>query len=195
MLPPRSFTACNFLPPEGAAAPAACQSQFRGPCRVGMPTRSFTACNSNRLTRGFTLLELLVVIAIMALATAGVSLAMRDNAQTTLEREAQRLAVLFESARAQSRTSGVRVVWHTTANGFQFDGLAPGALPSRWLAEGTTVRGANNIQLGPEPIIGPQVVELLSSQSVGQSADQLNRSLLVATDGLRPFAVQAAGQP
>lgn len=45
---------------------------------------------------GFTLLELLIVIAIMAMATAGVSLAMRDNAQTTLERDAQRLAVLLE---------------------------------------------------------------------------------------------------
>ena len=150
---------------------------------------------SNRLTPGFTLLELLVVIAIMALATAGVSLAMRDNSQTSLEREAQRLAVLFESARAQSRTSGVRVVWHTTANGFQFEGLVPGALPSRWLVEGTTVRGTNVIQLGPEPIIGPQVVELLTSQPEGQSAGQVSRSLRVASDGLRPFAVQAAGQP
>ena len=150
---------------------------------------------ANRFTRGFTLLELLVVIAIMALATAGVSLAMRDNAQTSLEREAQRLAVLFESARAQSRTSGVRVVWHTTANGFQFDGLTPGALPDRWLTEGTTVGGTSSIQLGPEPIIGPQAVVLLISQPAGQSTDQASRSLQVATDGLRPFAVQAVGQP
>ena len=149
----------------------------------------------HRSMRGFTLLELLVVIAIMALATAGVSLAMRDNSQTSLEREAQRLAVLFESARVQSRTSGVRVVWHTTANGFQFDGLVPGALPNRWLVEGTTVRGTNSIQLGPEPIIGPQAVELLSSQPAGQPAGQVSRSLRVASDGLRPFAVQAAGQP
>ena len=67
---------------------------------------------------GFTLLELLIVMAIMAMATAGVSLAMRDNAQTALERDAQRLAVLFESARAQSRTTGIGVYWHTTDNGF-----------------------------------------------------------------------------
>jgi general secretion pathway protein H len=150
---------------------------------------------ANSLIRGFTLLELLVVIAIMAMATAGVSLAMRDNSQTGLEREGQRLAVLFESARAQSRTSGVRVVWHTTDTGFQFEGLAPGALPSRWLAEGTTVRGTAAIQLGPEPIIGPQAVELLASQPTGQSAAQASRSLRVATDGLRPFTVQPGGQP
>ena len=195
MLPPRSFTACNFLPPEGAAAPAAWQSQFRGPCRVGMSTRSFTACNSNRLTRGFTLLELLVVIAIMALATSGISLAMRDTAQTALEREAQRLAVLFESARAQSRTSGVRVIWYATDSGFKFEGVVPGALPERWLTEGTSVRGTASVQLGPEPLIGPQAVELIARQPTGQPREQASPLLRVATDGLRPFTVQAAGQP
>ena len=145
--------------------------------------------------QGFTLLELLVVVAIMALATAGVSLAMRDNSQTSLEREAQRLAVLFESARAQSRASGVRVVWRATANGFQFDGVAPGTLPSRWLAEGTTVRGPSSVQLGPEPIIGPQTIEILTSPPAGQSADQASHSLQVVSDGLRPFVVQPVGQP
>ena len=43
-------------------------------------------------SRGFTLLELLVVISIIALATAGVGIAMRDSGQTQLEREAARLA-------------------------------------------------------------------------------------------------------
>lgn len=138
--------------------------------------------------RGFTLLELLVVVAIMALATAGVTLALRDNAQTTLEREALRLAVLFESARAQSRANGVAVYWHTTAGGFRFEGLPSEALPGRWLAEGTMVRGSPSVQLGPEPIIGPQAVELFS-------ISQSDRSLRVATDGLRPFTVQGPVQP
>ncbi len=31
MLPPRLLTACSALPPEGAAAPVARQSRFRGP--------------------------------------------------------------------------------------------------------------------------------------------------------------------
>ena len=159
-----------------------------------MPPQSFRV--ANRWIQGFTLLELLVVIAIMALATSGVSLAMRDNSQTALAREAQRLAVLFESARAQSRTSGVRVIWHTTGNGFKFEGVVPGALPSQWLTQGTTVRGTTSVQLGPEPIIGPQAVELVPGLSAGQSAgQQAGPSLRVATDGLRPFTVQAAGQP
>ncbi len=139
-------------------------------------------------SRGFTLLELLVVVAIIAMATAGVSFAMRDNSQTALEREAQRLAVLFESARAQSRASGAPVYWHTTAEGFRFEGLPAEALPGRWLAEGTAVRGNSNVQLGPEPIIGPQAVELVS-------INPPHRALRVATDGLRPFAVQALESP
>lgn len=153
-----------------------------------------------RPNRGFTLLELLVVVAIMAMATAGVSLAMRDNAQTSLEREAQRLAVLFESARAQSRASGLAVYWRTTAEGFRFEGLPSGTLPDRWLSPGTTASirsgqtAANNaatalaVQLGPEPIVGAQTVDLFSP-ALGDG--QASRTLRIGTDGLRPFALVA----
>ena len=147
---------------------------------------------------GFTLLELLIVMAIMAMATAGVSLAMRDNAQTALERDAQRLAVLFESARAQSRTTGIGVYWHTTDNGFRFEGLPAGALPERWLVDGITANvrngldagntlAASALQLGPEPMIGAQTVDL-SSPPAGDG--QTRRTLRISTDGLRPFTVQ-----
>ncbi len=139
---------------------------------------------------GFTLIELLVVIAIVAVATAGVGLAMRGTAQSSLEREAQRLAVLFESARAQSRASGVAVVWRTTPEGFKFEGLPAGVLPERWLSEGITADGST-LQLGPEPIIGPQAVELMAAP-VSEKAPQ---TLRIATDGLRPFAVGVQGQP
>lgn len=151
-----------------------------------------------RCSQGFTLLELLVVVAIMALATAGVSLAMRDNAQTALDREAQRLAVLFESARAQSRASGLGVYWRTTADGFRFEGLPPGTLPERWLSAGTTasVRSGQTtsgdatpalaVQLGPEPIVGAQTVDLVSPPA---GDGQPSRTLRIGTDGLRPFAV------
>ena len=147
---------------------------------------------------GFTLLELLVVIAIMAMATAGVSLAMRDSTQTALEREAQRLAVLFESARAQSRASGTSVVWHTTAEGFRFEGLPLGALPERWLSDGITVNGVDTVQLGPEPIIGPQGINLVNASpaiAAANSSPQSAQAWRVATDGLRPFSVQKVGEP
>ena len=134
---------------------------------------------------GFTLLELLVVLSIMALATVGVGLAMRDGTQAQLERDAERLAALLESARAQSRASGVPVRWLARPEGFRFDGLPDShTLPTRWLDPTTGVRGEASLVLGPEPLIGPQQVIL--SQSTHPE-----HALRVATDGLRPFAVEA----
>lgn len=133
-----------------------------------------------RRARGFTLLELLVVVSIMALATAGVGLALRDGSQQSLEREGERLAALLESARAQSRASGVLVRWRAVEGGFRFDGLRAGALPTQWLDNSTRVRGPGSLVLGPEPLIGPQQVILVQPQHP-------EHALRVATDGLRPF--------
>lgn len=138
-----------------------------------------------RRALGFTLLELLVVVAIMALATAGVGLALRDGGQAQLEREAARLAALLEAGRAQSRTSGVPVRWRTVPGGFHFDGLAGNALPKQWLHPDTQVLGPATLVLGPEPLIAPQQVLLASPALPG-------RVLRVATDGLHPFAVEGA---
>ncbi len=152
-----------------------------------MPT--LEAGNSpGRQASGFTLLELLVVVAIIAMGTAGVSLAMRDNADSALEREAQRLAALLESARAQSRASGMPVVWRAGPEGFEFQGIAPGAIPNQWIGSDTVVRGTATLLLGPEPLIDPQSVEL-------SSEGRPDKSLRVATDGLRPFSVQASTTP
>ena len=141
---------------------------------------------------GFTLLELLLVVAIMAVAAAGVSFSLRDSGQTQLEREALRLAALLESGRSRSLTSGLPVRWRSTASGFVFDGLPAGTLPEAWLAKDIAAQGAPSLLLGPEPIIGPQSVRLVSSSQPG-------RSVSVATDGVRPFSVQsgeaAAGAP
>jgi general secretion pathway protein H len=147
---------------------------------------------------GFTLLELLVVLAIIAMGTAGVGFAMRDGAQSQLEREASRLSALLESARARSQMTGVPVYWQATANGFVFTGLQPqpGAesdLPTGWLNADTrastqAVRASQKTRsqgllLGPEPIIEPQSVWLFS-------ASQPEQRIRLATDGVRPFAVQ-----
>ena len=137
-----------------------------------------SAAGSNK---GFTLIELMVVVAIIAIASAGVSFAIRDSAATQLEREAQRLAALFESARAQSRSTGLPVRWQATEDGFRFEGVVQGSLPGHWLTETTRVQGSPTLVLGPEPIIGRQSVLLVSTA-------QPDRSQRVATDGLRPFA-------
>jgi len=139
---------------------------------------------SGRTARGFTLLELLVVVTIIAIASAGVVFAMRDDHATRLEREAQRLAALLDAARAQSRVNGVPVRWTPTPQGFQFEGLPSQTLPSHWLDRQTVATLPAPLVLGPEPIIGAQTVVL-------RLADRPEQSLLVRTDGLGPFQVQA----
>ncbi|HVE54337.1 MAG TPA: prepilin-type N-terminal cleavage/methylation domain-containing protein [Ramlibacter sp.] len=135
-----------------------------------------------RRAAGFTLLELLVVISIIAIASAGVSFALRDAGGASLERDAQRLAALLESARARSRLTGQPVRWVAAEQGFRFEGLPAGSLPEQWLSADTRVAGRGVLVLGPEPVIGPQSVDLAS-------ADHPERAIRVATDGLRPFAI------
>ena len=132
---------------------------------------------------GFTLLELLVVVAIMAIGSAGVSFALRDPTQVQLERDGQRLAALLEAARARSRVIGMPVRWRVSASGFRFEGLAASELPEQWLDADTAVAGDPTLLLGPEPIIGPQEILLVSRH------DPAYR-LRLATDGVRPFAVR-----
>lgn len=176
MRPPRSHTAYNFRPSEGAAVRLAAARRRN---RASLADRV-----KGRAARGFTLLELLVVISIIALATAGVGLAMRDGGQAQLQREGERLAALLESARAQSRASGTAVRWRADANGFHFEGLPGGStLPSQWLDPATGARPPAVLRLGPEPLIGPQQVVLGNAALPGQG-------VRVSTDGLRPFIAE-----
>ena len=174
---PTLVASCTALPPGGAL-------RLRpGKAGSAAPTGEFG--DSRRVrnhVRGFTLIELLVVVAIMAIATAGVGLSLRDNSGTVLEREAQRLAALLDSARAQSRMSAVPVRWRSTATGFAFDGLADPGLPTQWLSSDVQAVGMPVIALGPEPVIGPQQIRLIS-------ISRPDSSVTLATDGVRPFSV------
>jgi general secretion pathway protein H len=143
---------------------------------------------------GFTLLELLLVLAIVAMAAGGVAFSLRNLGQTQLEREAQRLIAMLESARARSRASGLPIYWQATENGYVFVGppmpvAASADAPVQtgqwqpqmdWLEAGVTAASAPRVLLGPEPIIAPQQIELR----------QGDNRVRIATDGLRPFAVQ-----
>ena len=140
-----------------------------------------------------------MVVAIIAIATAGVVVAIPDGSHTALERDAQRLAALLDSARAQSRASGLAVTWHATPEGFKFEGLPKtknkntgeledlSSLPSNWLSPATSADPAVRLALGPEPIIARQEVVLSNA----------GRTLTVATDGLRPFSIdlRPGGEP
>ena len=151
---------------------------------IAAPTlhRCAGRCPPPQSSGGFTLLELMVVVAIMALATAGVALSLRDGSVTALERDAQRLGALLESARAQSRMSASPVRWRSTDEGFVFEGTTT-PLPRTWLSSDVRAN-AVTILLGPEPIIGPQQIQLVSISSP-------QHRLILATDGVRPFAVRS----
>jgi len=161
--------------------------------------------------RGLTLLELLVVLAIISIAMTGVSLSMRDNHQTQLEREAQRLVAVLEAARAQSRTRGVALIWQTTPEGFVIwpsptSSQAPirtAANPmatrtESWLSAGTQAMihtsatptnnapPANAVVLGPEPILAPAHITLSRPQA---NSSATSPTLRIGTDGLQPFRV------
>ncbi|KQV87110.1 MULTISPECIES: pilus assembly FimT family protein [unclassified Roseateles] len=140
--------------------------------------------------RGFTLIELLVVVALIAITSATITLALRDPAELQLQREAQRLAALLETARAESRASGLDVRWIPkgikTGDDFRFEGLPRTIqLPTRWLGEPVAVLIENatatnpGLRLGPEPVIPAQRLRLqLGSQQ-----------LVLATDGLAAFDI------
>ena len=141
--------------------------------------------------RGFTLIELLVVMTIVAIAAALVTVALPDRTQDKLNEEAERLAALLESARAAARASGMAVRWEpagaesSDGANFRFLGLPPSlGLPTHWLGEGVSaeVIGARAVTLGPEPVLPSQRIVL-------RLAD---RRVVLASDGLGPFAAQAA---
>ena len=141
--------------------------------------------------RGFTLIELMIVVVLIAVASSVASLALRDPASTSLEREGARLAALLEAARAEARASGLAAYWEPRAPeapGFRFVGLPPSEeLPTRWLESGVSaeVVGARAIVLGPEPLIGAQSIVLRLRE----------QRLTLATDGLGPFVVSADAEP
>jgi general secretion pathway protein H len=107
-----------------------------------------------------------------------------------LQREAQRLAALLETARAESRASGLAVRWIPkgvkTDEDFQFAGLPRTLqLPSRWLGEPVAVQIENataanpGLILGPEPVIPAQRLRL----QLG------NQRVVLGTDGLAAFDI------
>ena len=141
--------------------------------------------------RGFTMIEVLVVMVIVAIASVSVTLALRDSSQTQLEREAERLAALLESARAEARVAGLPVRWRPVedarGSGFRFEGLPERIqLPQQWLGEDmhAEIEGAPALLLGPEPLIPAQALRLRHG----------DYTVRISSDGLAPFAVQPASR-
>ena len=155
--------------------------------------------------RGLTLLELLVVLAIIGITIAGVSLSLRSSPQAQLAREAQRLVAVLEAARAQSRSSGVALVWQANAEGFTLQPVtpptptpsAPAPRTEPWLTAGTqaTIASSTNhtVVLGPEPILAPTRITLSvtgTNNPTGELSTQSVAVIRIGTNGLAPFRVE-----
>jgi general secretion pathway protein H len=159
-----------------------------------MPTSALGNSDLTRRSRGFTLIELLVVMAIVAIAGGLVVVALPDRRQDRLNEEAERLSALLESARSEARAMGVAVRWepaaadNTEGADFRFIGLPKSAqLPTQWLEHGVSAEivGARAVTLGPEPVLPAQRIVLRLD----------DRRVVLASDGLAPFAPAAVESP
>jgi general secretion pathway protein H len=72
-------------------------------------------------SHGFTLLEMLVVLVIAGLLISLASLQLTRNPRTDLNEEAQRLALLFESAGDEAQVRARPIAWQPLDGGFRFD--------------------------------------------------------------------------
>ena len=129
---------------------------------------------------GFTLLEMLVVLVIAGLLVSLASLSLTRNPRTDLNEEAQRLALLFESAGDEAQVRARPIAWLPLEGGFRFDlrtddgwrPLRDDLLgPRRWEGGVTGVaisypgseQRADRVVFGTESIDAPVQVTLFSS--------------------------------
>jgi len=83
--------------------------------------RAFTHAGVRARARGFTLLEMLVVLLIAGLLISVASLTLSRNPRTDLNEEAQRVALLFESAGDEAQLRARAIAWQPVEGGFRFD--------------------------------------------------------------------------
>lgn len=80
-----------------------------------MPTSA-----SGRRERGFTLLEILVVLVIVGIVIGFISVNLTRSDDQLLAAEAERLALLLESARDDAIATGQAAAWAAAAGGYRF---------------------------------------------------------------------------
>lgn len=71
--------------------------------------------------RGFTLLEMMVVLVIAGLLVSLASVSLTRNPRTDLNEQAQRLALLFESASDEAQVRSRPIAWQPVTGGYRFD--------------------------------------------------------------------------
>jgi general secretion pathway protein H len=151
---------------------------------------------------GFTLIELLVVITIIALSYAVVILSLRPSADQRTAQNAEQLAAVLDTARAQARSQSAAVLWRCDASGITTQGatpLSPEAIHHDW-QNPFSVCDPNSGVFGPDPLISNQSIQVYTSISAQetlqpeQSLDKENFSppIQIVTNGLSPFKLSTA---
>jgi general secretion pathway protein H len=106
---------------------SACKSRVDTPCTASSPhaacagARRSHPSRSPRRAAGFTLLEMMVVLLIAGILISLTALTMTRNPRTDLNEEAQRLALLFESAGDEAQVRARPIAWQPVEGGFRFD--------------------------------------------------------------------------
>ena len=119
---------------------------------------------------GFTLLEMLVVLVIAGLLVSLASVKLTRNPRTDLNEEAQRVALLFESAGDEAQVRARPIAWLPVDGGFRFDvRTEDGWRPlrddllreRRWEGgvTGVTIQYANSDQTAGRVVFGTEAID------------------------------------
>lgn len=149
------------------------------------------------IARGFTLLEMLVVLVIAGLLISLAALSISRNPRTELAEEAQRLALLLESAANEAQVRAQSIAWEPVSGGYRFliqvekdwrvlrDDLFA---PRQWRTQlnAIMIRYSGGQELAERVIFGTESIDIAVTVTLYSNAAQLN----VVSNGNGRYEVQ-----